>query len=161
MPTAHPQPELSARPLPQQFFRRQVRASRAKYLLLGAKSAELQVRRSFSSILIPNKPARKQTLRVQQQIMMPMEQWDLLYNPIYLARSKLLPGIRSLRLRWQHTTKQPSSCAGGKSAFVWQLLNYSMAVGVIFRDLGTVQCFLICKYSRTCKLLFYSPGENL
>lgn len=69
---------------------------------------------------------------------MPMEQWDLLYSPIYLACGKHLLGIYSLRLRWQHTTKQQSYFTCGKSAFVLQLLNYSMAMCVIFKDLGTV-----------------------
>lgn len=50
--------------------------------------------------------------------MMPMEQWDLLYSPIYLACSKHLLGIYSLRLRWQRTTKQQSYFTCGKSAFV-------------------------------------------
>lgn len=67
-----------------------------------------------------------------------MEQWDLLYSPIYLACSKHLLGIYSLRLCWQHTTKQQSYFTCSKSAFVLQLLNYCIAISVIFKDLGTV-----------------------
>lgn len=74
-----------------------------------------------------------------------MEQWDLSYRPIYLACGKHLLGIYSLRLRWQHTTKQQSYLTCGKSAFVLQLLNYSMAMYVVFKRPrnGLTFCFYL------------------